>query len=314
MIFSLSPHIHTSRTVRSTMAHVIVALVPAMLCAFFYFGLPAVGVTVTSVVVAVATEWAITRFMLRRESSVGDLSAVVTGLLLALNVPSSLPLWTVAFGSFFAVAVAKMAFGGLGCNIFNPAIVGRVFLLISFPALMTVWPLPGEWFQSAADGATGATVLSSLNMPGFDAAAVSNVDMLLGNMGGSLGEVGSAALLLGFVYLLVFRIISWHIPVAVVGSAALFAWLSGVPVLGNVLAGGLLLGAIFMATDYVTSPMTRVGKIVYGVLIGFVTVVIRLWGDYPEGVSFAILLANGVTPLINHFVTPRRFAPKTAAR
>lgn len=314
MIISLSPHIHTGRTVRSTMMHVLIALTLPAMCSLYYFGFPAAMLMMVAIAVSVITEWAITKFMLRRPSSIGDLTAVVTGLLLAMNVPSTLPLWTVAIGSFFAIAIAKMAFGGLGCNIFNPAMVGRVFLLISFPALMTVWPLPGNGFMPNPDGVTGATLLSRLNTPDFNPELLDTADMLLGNMGGSLGEVGAAAILLGFVYLLATRIITWHIPVSIVLSAALFASLAGVPVTGNVLSGGLLLGAVFMATDYVTSPMTAHGKLIYGVFIGVITMIIRLWGAYPEGVSFAILLANGITPLIDRFVLPRRFAPESIIR
>lgn len=291
------------------MCHVIVALLPAVVTSLYYFGLSAASVIVVAVAAAVVTEWAVTRFILRRPSSVGDLSAVVTGLLIALNVSSSLPLWTVAMGSFFAIAVAKMAFGGLGCNIFNPALVGRVFLLVSFPALMTVWPLPGSSFHGVADGATGPTVLSFINDLSADGQPFSVTGALLGEMGGSMGEVGAIAIMLGFVYLIAVRVITWHIPVAIIASTALFALVAGAPVVANVLSGGLLLGAVFMATDYVTSPMTRVGQLVYGALIGLITMLIRLYGDYPEGMSFAILLGNAVTPLINIYIVPRRFSP-----
>lgn len=312
LLFSSSPHIHTSATVSRIMLYVILSLVPSLVCALYYFGWRVAAIVAVSVATAVFAEWFINRFMLRRAPSVGDLSAVLTGLLLALNLPSSLPLWTVAMGSFFAISVAKMAFGGLGCNIFNPALVGRVFLLISFPALMTVWPLPGGGF--GADGATGATILGRMKLGEDIDGILSYSDMLLGHMGGSLGEVGAIAILLGFVFLLAAGVISWHIPVAVVGSAALFAWAIGEPVAMTVLSGGLLFGAVFMATDYVTSPMTRAGMIIYGILIGLVTVIIRTWGAYPEGVSFAILLGNGLTPLINRFVKPRRFAERSVAR
>jgi electron transport complex protein RnfD len=205
-----------------------------------------------------------------------------------------------------------MAFGGLGCNIFNPALVGRVFLLISFPVAMTTWPLPGGIF-AGADGATGATILARMKMGELDAESLSYVDMLLGNMGGSIGEVGAIALLIGFVYLLFQRVISWHIPVAIVATVAVLDLLIGAPIGVNLLSGGLLLGAIFMATDYVTSPMTHRGMIIYGVLIGVVTVVIRQWGVYPEGMSFAILIGNAVTPLINRWIRPTRFAERRSA-
>lgn len=312
LIFSSSPHIHTSASVTRIMLCVIIALMPSLICALYYFGWRVGAIVAVAVGVAVVTEWAINRFMLRRAPSVGNLSAVLTGLLLALNLPSSLPLWTVAMGSFFAIAVAKMAFGGLGCNIFNPALVGRVFLLISFPALMTTWPLPGGGFE--ADGATGATILGRLKLGENIDGMLSYTDMLLGHMGGSLGEVGAVAILVGFVFLLATGVITWHIPVAMVGTAAVFAWAVGEPVAVTVLSGGLLFGAVFMATDYVTSPMTRAGMLIYAVLIGVITVIIRVWGAYPEGVSFAILLGNGLTPLINRFVKPARFAERSVAR
>ncbi len=312
LIFSSSPHLHTNRTVKSCMLHVIVALIPAIVCALWYFGLDALLVLAVSVVSCCATEWAVTRWMLRRPSSIGNLSAVLTGLLLGLNLPASLPWWIVVIGSVFAIGVGKMAFGGLGCNIFNPALVGRVFLLISFPVAMTTWPLPGGIF-AGADGATGATILARMKMGELDAESLSYVDMLLGNMGGSIGEVGAIALLIGFVYLLFQRVISWHIPVAIVATVTVLDLLIGAPIGVNLLSGGLLLGAIFMATDYVTSPMTHRGMIIYGVLIGVVTVVIRQWGVYPEGMSFAILIGNAVTPLINRWIRPTRFAERRAA-
>lgn len=305
LLFSPSPHIHTARTVRSTMTHVLIALVPAFLCSLWYFGLPAMTLTAVCIMACMATEWAVDRWLLGRPSSLGDLTAVVTGLLLAMNLPSSLPWWTAVLGSVFAVGVAKMAFGGLGCNIFNPAITGRVFLLISFPALMTRWPLPGAGF--APDAATGATLLGRLKLGEAIDPALTTADMLLGNMGGSLGETGALAIIIGLVYLLAVRVISWHIPVAIVATVAVFDLLVGTPAVVDILSGGLLLGAVFMATDYVTSPMTRPGMLVYGCLIGLVTVIIRRWGAYPEGMSFAILLGNAVTPLINRYMRPARF-------
>lgn len=311
LIFSPSPHIHTRRTVSGAMLHVIVALLPAIFCSVWYFGLPALRVLAVSVGVCLFTEWAITRFMLRRPSSLGNLSALLTGLLLALNLPSGLPWWTVAIGAVFAVGVAKMAFGGLGCNIFNPALAGRVFLLISFPALMTEWPLPGGSFHAGVDGATGATLLTRLKLgEALSPEATDYADMLLGQMGGSLGETGAIAILVGFMYLLCMRVISWHIPVSIVTTVALLDFAIGAPVGINILGGGLLLGAVFMATDYVTSPMTRAGMLVYGVFIGLVTVIIRQWGAYPEGMSFAILLGNAITPLLNIWLRPRRFSPR----
>lgn len=310
---SPSPHAQTPTTVTRLMLHVIVALVPAVLVALYYFGLGAAIVIVTSIVGCVAVEYLITRFMLGQKPSIGNLSAVLTGLLLALNLPSNLPVWMILIGCVVAIGIGKMTFGGLGCNIFNPALVGRVFLLLSFPVAMTTWPLPEVNRMAYTDATTGATVLSQLKMGVIEASDVNLMNSLLGNMGGSLGEVGAIALLIGFVYLLCFKVISWHIPVAILGTAAIFSWLIGAPVGVELLSGGLLLGAIFMATDYVTSPMSHSGMILYGVLIGLITIIIRQWGAYPEGMSFAILIMNGFTPLINRYMKPRKFGERRVA-
>ncbi|MDE6358738.1 MAG: RnfABCDGE type electron transport complex subunit D, partial [Duncaniella sp.] len=258
-------------------------------------------------------EYLITRFMLGQKPSIGNLSAVLTGLLLALNLPSNLPVWMILIGCVVAIGIGKMTFGGLGCNIFNPALVGRVFLLLSFPVAMTTWPLPEVNRMAYTDATTGATVLSQIKMGVIEASDVNLVNSLLGNMGGSLGEVGAIALLIGFVYLLVFKVISWHIPVSILLTVAVFSWLIGAPVGVELLSGGLLLGAIFMATDYVTSPMCHSGMVVYGVMIGLITIIIRQWGAYPEGMSFAILIMNGVTPLINRYIKPRKFGERRVA-
>jgi electron transport complex protein RnfD len=308
LVLSPSPHVHAPHSVKSCMYHVIIALLPSVVCGFYYFGMDAVMVTLVAIVSCAFFEWAITRFMLGRKSTIADGSAILTGLLLACNVPSSLPLWMVVIGSLVAIGIAKMAFGGIGCNIFNPALVGRVFLLISFPVAMTTRPLPGGGFAGAVDGATGATLLARLKTGAIDGGSIDYLDLVLGNAGGSIGEVGAFALLIGFVYLLVVKVITWHVPVSILLSVAVFSLLVGAPVGVELLSGGLLLGAVFMATDYVTSPMTSRGKIIYGVLIGVITVVIRSWAAYPEGVSFAILLGNAVTPLINKYVKPRRFS------
>ena len=309
LIFSTTPHMHTARTVRGSMLHVLLALLPAVFCSLYFFGVPALMVLCVSVASCVAVEWFVTKYMLRRQATIGDCSAVLTGVLLALNLPSNLPLWMVAAGAIMAIGIAKMAFGGLGCNIFNPALVGRVFLLISFPVAMTSWPLPNAAFGSA-DGMTGATILSMVKLGNMEPASIPSSDMIWGSMGGSMGEVSAAALLLGFVYLLVVRIIKWHIPVAIVAGLALVDILAGYPVVFDIFSGGLLLGAIFMATDYATSPMTGRGMLLYGLFIGIITASIRRWGVYPEGMSFAILIMNGFTPLINRYMHPRRFSPK----
>jgi electron transport complex protein RnfD len=315
LIISPSPHIHSGDTPGKNMYGVLIALIPAFLVSLYFFGLGALIVTAVSVLSCVLVEYLIQKFLMKQEPSVKDGSAILTGVLLAFNLPSNLPAWIIVIGALAAIGIGKMSFGGLGNNIFNPALVGRVFLLISFPAQMTAWPLPGKLPMDYIDGTTGATTLSLLKegvaqLPSF-------TDMLLGNMGGSLGEVSAVALLLGFAYLLIRKIISWHIPVAVLGTV--FA-LTGILHLADpvsyadpfvhLLSGGLMLGAVFMATDFVTSPMSRSGMLVYGAGIGLLTSVIRLFGSYPEGVSFAILIMNAFTPLINNYFKPKHFGGK----
>lgn len=307
IIISPSPHAQTSVTVKKLMTHVIIALLPAVALALYCFGLGAAIVIVTSIVGCVAVEYIISRYMLGERPSIGNMSAVLTGLLLALNLPSNLPVWTVLIGCVIAIGIGKMTFGGLGCNIFNPALVGRVFLLLSFPVQMTTWPLPMENRLSYLDATTGATTLGQLKMAQINGEDVDLLNQALGFTGGSMGEIGAIALLIGFIYLLCTRVITWHIPVAILGTVALFSLCIGANIGVQLLTGGLMLGAIFMATDYVTSPMSHAGMIIYGVMIGIITVIIRQWGAYPEGVSFAILIMNGVTPLINRYVKPRKF-------
>ena len=304
---SPSPHAHTPVTVRRLMLNVIVALLPAVALALYCFGLGAAIVVVTSIVGCIAVEYLIARFMLGQKPTIGNLSAVLTGLLLALNLPSNLPIWTVLIGCVIAIGIGKMTFGGLGCNIFNPALVGRVFLLLSFPVQMTTWPLPMENRLAYLDATTGATTLGQLKMAQITGADVDILNHALGFTGGSMGEMGAIALLIGFVYLLCTRTITWHIPVSILATVALFSLCIGVNPGVQLVTGGLMLGAIFMATDYVTSPMSRSGMIVYGIMIGLITVIIRQWGAYPEGVSFATLIMNGLTPLINRYFKPRKF-------
>lgn len=307
-IISGSPHIHSADSVKRRMWNVVIALVPALAVSLIFFGLPALTVALTSVGVCLLTEWIIDRWIMKAPSTLGNGSALITGLLLAFNLPSILPWWMVAIGAVVAIGIGKMSFGGLGCNIWNPALVGRVFLLLSFPAAMTTWPE----MQSGIDGVTGATVLGYLKQTGHAASqgAVDWLSLGLGDMNGSLGEAGALALAIGFFWMLFTRTVTWHIPVAVLGSAAVVALCAGADPCLELLSGGLLLGALFMATDYVTSPMTRRGQIIYGILIGVITMIIRLWGAYPEGVSFAILLGNSVTPLINKYCRPRRFGER----
>ncbi|GAB6394886.1 MAG: electron transport complex subunit D [Bacteroidales bacterium] len=312
LIISPSPHIHGGDSISKNMYGVVIALIPAFLVSLYWFGLGALIVTAVSVLSCVLIEYLIQRFLLKSKPSIKDGSAILTGVLLAFNVPSNLPVWIIIIGALAAIGIGKMPFGGLGNNIFNPALVGRVFLLISFPAQMTTWPLPGKLPTTYTDGETGATLLSLINESA--APLPSYADMLLGNMGGSLGEVSAVALLLGFAYLLIRKIITWHIPVAVTGAVAVFTGImylidpaAYANPLVHLLSGGLLLGAIFMATDYVTSPMSKKGMLIYGAGIGLLTSLIRLFGSYPEGVSFAILIMNAFTPLINNYIKPKRF-------
>lgn len=314
LTISVSPHLHTSRSVSKCMWHVIVALLPAVACSLYYFGLGAMVVIASSILGCVIVEYAINRWMLRAPSTIGNGSAVLTGLLLALNLPSNIPVWIVLIGSVVAIGIGKMSFGGLGCNIWNPALVGRVFLLISFPAQMTSWPVPLENQWRYLDATTGATTLGMLKLGEISPESVDLWHSAMGLTAGSLGEVSALALLLGFAWLLVTRVITWHIPVAIFASVALLALAVGDNVGVQLLSGGLMLGAIFMATDYVTSPMSRKGMILYGVMIGAITVVIRKWGAYPEGVSFAILLMNSFVPLIDRYIKPRKFGERRARK
>ena len=321
-IISLSPHVHGGDSVQKNMYGVCIALVPALAASLWFFGLGAAIVLATSVASCVFFEWAITKFILGGSScTILDGSAILTGLLLGFNLPSNLPIWIIIIGALFAIGVGKMTFGGLGQNPFNPALVGRVFLLISFPAQMTTWPLAKGFETSYLDAETGATPLYFLKhmMKTGDLSVMDNLpalkDAFIGAMGGSLGEVCAAALILGGLILICTRVITWHIPVSIIATVALFSWIATpagmepqVFVGYQLLSGGLMLGAFFMATDYVTSPMTAWGKIIFGIGIGFIMMVIRTWGAYPEGMSFAILIMNSVTPLLNRWCKPKRFA------
>ncbi|HIZ27103.1 RnfABCDGE type electron transport complex subunit D [Barnesiella sp. An55] len=323
---SPAPHIHGRLSASQCMYSVIIALLPAFAVSLYFFGVGALIVTLTSILSCIVAEYLIQKYLLKVKPTVGDGSAILTGLLLGFNLPSNLPIWIVIIGSVVAIGIAKMAFGGLGNNLFNPALVGRVFLLISFPTYMTQWPLPAVSRWSYTDAETGATLLSKLKEEGSQWVSQVNIsDLWIGNQGGSLGEVGAIALLIGFAFLLYRRIISWHIPVSILATVFVFSFALGLGeelsasqttgawqhafdfALIQLLSGGLLLGAIYMATDYVTSPMTSKGMIVYGIGIGILTVVIRQWGGYPEGVSFAILIMNAFTPLINNYIKPKRF-------
>ena len=320
LVVSLSPHVHSGDSIAKNMYWVIIALVPALLCSFIAFGVGAIITTAISVAACVFFEWAINKLCLKNPvCTVCDGSAILTGILLAFNMPSNIQPWIVVIGAFFAIAVVKMTFGGLGCNLFNPALAGRAFLLISFPVDMTTWPVPGQGFGTYLDAETGATPLSIMKAA-FKDGDVSKLeqlpslqDMLIGNTGGCLGEVCALALIIGLVILLAKKVITWHIPVSILLTVVVLSGLLNLanPIYANPLAellsGGLLLGAIFMATDYVTSPMSAKGQLVYGVAIGALTVIIRTFGAYPEGMSFAILIMNAFVPLINSKFKPTRF-------
>ena len=320
LLVSPSPHIHSGDSIERNMYDVIIALIPALAVSFYFFGWGAFVVTLTSVAACMLFEWLISRFLMgRKELTILDGSAILTGLLLALNVPSTLPLWIIVIGALVAIGIGKMSFGGLGSNIFNPAIVGRVMLLISFPVQMTSYPMP-RGMEATLDATSGATPLAIAKgvvrgSEGFTMDKLpSLVDNLLGSVGGSLGEVSAVALLIGFVYLLIRKVITWHIPVAIIATVAIFAGIMNLAnpevyagPLFHILSGGLLLGAIYMATDYVTSPMSDSGLLLYGVMIGLITLLIRLYGAYPEGMSFAILFMYGIVPIINRYMPPHLF-------
>ena len=313
LIVSPAPHVHSGDTVSNKMIGVFIALIPAYLAGLYFFGLGALIISVTAVFSCVLFEYLIQRFILKGSITITDGSAALTGILLAFNLPSHLPVWEVVVGSFVAIGIAKMSFGGLGNNPFNPALVARVFLLLSFPAQMTTWPKPIPWNPSYLDAVTAATPLAILK--GQFSEVPDTLNLFLGNVGGSMGEVSALALLIGFAYLLIRKIITWHIPVSIFVTVAVFTGILhyanpdafiGTPEF-HLLTGGLMLGAVYMATDYVTSPMTTNGMLIFGVGIGIITVIIRVFGAYPEGVSFAILIMNAFTPLINKYVKPKRF-------
>lgn len=310
-IVSSSPHVHSGDSIQKNMLYVVLALLPAYLVALYYFGVGALAVSLIAIASCIGFEAFIQRFVLKTKVSISDGSAALTGLLLAMNLPSNLPWWMVMIGSMAAIGLGKMCYGGLGNNLFNPALVGRVFLLISFPAAMTVWPVPEPFSMAYMDAQTAATPLSMMK---FDQMLPPVLSTIVGNEGGSMGEVSAIALLIGGLFLIWKKVITWHIPVSILATVAVFTGIMHLvdPIayenpLWHLCSGGLLLGAIFMATDYVTSPMTTRGQLLYGAGIGLITVVIRLWGSYPEGVSFAILLMNAATPLIDKYILPKRF-------
>ncbi len=299
-------------------------MIPVLLWSVFVFGVDALRVTLIAVAACLTFEYVIQKFLMKTSPTVTDGSALITGILLAFNVPANLPWWIIIIGALAAVGIGKLSFGGLGSNIFNPALVGRVFLLISFPVQMTSWPVAVAR-EGELDGLTTATPLGIIK-EGLSAGTPvsqitselpSSAGMLIGNMSGSLGEISALFIILGGLYMLYKKIVTWHIPVSIIGTVAAIAalfWLidpqSYVNPVYHILTGGLMLGAVFMATDMVTSPMTPKGQLIFGAGIGIITISIRLFGAYPEGISFAILIMNAFTPLINNYVKPKRFGGK----
>ena len=321
ILVSPNPHIHSKTTTAVLMKDVVIALLPAVLVSVVFYGWKELFVLAVSVISCMAIEYLITRYCLKKASTLGDWSAAVTGILLALNLPSTTPWWVVFIGALVAIGVAKMTFGGLGQNVFNPALVGRVFLLISFPTYMTHWEIPqGLFGVDAISGATPLGVIKEGLMQGSTVPELmashgySYSQMLFANIGGSAGEACAIAILLGFIYLLVRKVIKPWITLSILGTVAAVScvfWLANpaqfTDPLFNLLSGGLLLGACFMATDYVTSPMSTKGGIIFGVGIGFITLMIRYFGSYPEGVSFAILIMNSTVPLLNNWFHQKKY-------
>jgi Na+-translocating ferredoxin:NAD+ oxidoreductase subunit D len=320
-----SPHVHGDENVKKIMYTVVYAMVPAILVSIYFFGLDAARVLLISVMACLFFEWAIQKYLIKGPVTINDGSAVVAGILLAFNIPANIPSWIIIIGALVTIGVAKMSFGGLGKNPFNPALVGRVFMLISFPVQMTSWPVPKALFSSqVTDAITGPTALGILkegvgagktieqimadpNMPAY-------IDRLTGNMTGSLGEMSALALILGGIFMVIRKVIDWQVPVSIIATvfaiAGVFHLIDPTHYIDptfHLFTGGLMLGAIYMATDMVSSPMNMSGKVFYGVGIGLITIIIRLWGAYPEGISFAILIMNAFTPLINSAFKPKRF-------
>ena len=314
LLISPSPHIHTRTSTASLMRDVVIALLPTVIVSILFYGWSEIIVLGVSILSCVLLEYLITRFLLKKPSTICDWSAVVTGVLLALNLPATSPWWMVIIGAIVAIGVAKMTFGGLGQNLFNPALVGRVFLLISFPVAMTNWA-PVKGFIPGVDASTGSTLLGMVKEGGIEALeGTSYLNLLFLNIGGSAGELSAIAILAGFIYLLARKVIRPHITLSIWLTVFVFSgimWLIDPaqytdPVF-NLLTGGLLLGSVFMATDYVTSPMSAKGGIIFGVGIGLITMLIRYFGAYPEGMSFAILIMNATVPLINKFCKSKKF-------
>ena len=319
LLVSPSPHIHSKTSTASLMRDVVLALLPAAIVSVVFYGLGEIVVLGTSIISCIVLEYLITKYLLKQDNTICDWSAVVTGILLGLNLPASTPWWVVFIGAVVAIGVAKMTFGGLGQNVFNPALAGRVFLLVSFPTYMTDWQIPGGLF--GADAVSGATPLGAIKEGLLGGAQLSELtakynisDMLFANIGGSAGEISAIALLAGFGYLLLRKVIRPYITLSIWATVALvslaFSLAAPEQFTGpafNLLTGGMILGSCFMATDYVTSPMSIKGGIIFGVGIGFITMMIRYFGSYPEGMSFAILLMNAAVPLLNNWFHQKKY-------
>lgn len=326
-----SPHIHGDDSVKKIMYGVVIAMIPAILVSIYFFGLDALWVLLVSSVSCLFFEWVIQKFLIKGPNTINDGSALVAGILLAFNVPANYPLWMLIIGAFVTVAIAKMSFGGLGKNPFNPALVGRIFLLISFPAKMagSVWPIPKPLFgaEAVTDALTGPTPLGFLKeglkmgktIPELMPEIPTYMNEFVGNMAGCAGEISAVALIIGGLYMMFRKIISWHIPFSYLFTVFIFTGILYLidPMIYatpwfHLLTGGLMLGAFFMATDMVTSPVTYKGMLIFGIGSGVLTVLIRVWGGYPEGVAFAILIMNAFTPLINRYIKPKRFGEEVA--
>jgi len=323
LLVSPAPHIRGDNNTKSLMRDVVIALSPSLLVSVYFFGFSALMLAVTGVVACMGVEFVIQKYIIKCKVTIDDYSAALTGLLLALNLPPSSPWWLVLIGAIVAIGIGKMSFGGLGQNVFNPALVGRVFLLLSFPALMTDWSIPVSWFREGVDAYSGATALSIVKSGLASGLTLDEIfanndfsymQMLFSRIGGSVGEISALALIAGLIYMLIRRVIRPHIPFSILGSIAVFTgilWLIDpahfTDPLFNILTGGILLGSIFMATDYVTSPMSPKGMIIFGVGIGIITILIRDFGSYPEGISFAILIMNATVPLLNRYFKPKKF-------
>ncbi len=328
LTISPSPHIHSGDSVKKNMYGVIIALLPTLAVSIYNFGLGALVVTATAVLSCLLFEHIIQKFLMKQPTTITDGSAIITGMLLAFNIPSNLPIFIIVIGALVSIGIGKMSFGGLGNNPFNPALVGRVFMLISFPVQMTSWPTIKNAFFTYTDVTTGATPLAVMKEAianGEHATDTlgkipSYTDMFLGLQGGSMGEMAAVAILIGLAFMLYRKIITWHIPTAIIGTVFVFTgilhWVDPMmyaPPLFHLLAGGLFLGSVFMATDYSSSPMSKKGGIIFGIGIGIITVAIRVFGSYPEGISFAILIMNAFVPLIDKYIKPKRFGEKVKA-